>query len=65
MRILKLRGLDAVSIQQDANERHFISTTSGIVISIATLAQIILWLLKLGFISPQVLEGILEEYYTD
>ena len=65
MRIMNIKGLNAVSIQQNKNEKQFISTTSGFVISIPTLANILLDLLRLGFMSPQVLEGILEDYYTE
>ena len=62
---MNIKGLNAVSIQQNKNEKQFISTTSGFVISIPTLANILLDLLRLGFMSPQVLEGILEDYYTE
>ena len=65
MRIMKLRGLDAISIQQNKGERVFIASSTGFVISIPTLSNIILDLLKLGFMSPEVLEGILEEYNTE
>lgn len=62
---MNIKGLNAVSVQQNKNENVFISTPSGFVISIPTLANLLLDLLKLGFMSPKVLEGILEEYYTE
>ena len=65
MRIMKLRGLDAISIQQNHGEKVFIASSTGFVIAIPTLSNIILDLLKLGFMQPEVLKGILEEYYTD
>jgi len=65
MRIIKLHGLNSVSIQKNKGERTFIASTTGIVISIPTLANILLDLLKLGYMSPEVLKGILEEYYTE
>lgn len=65
MRIMKLRGLDAISVQQNRGEKVFIASSTGFVISTRTLANLILDLLKLGFMSPEVLKGILEEYYTD
>jgi len=65
MRIMKLKGLNAISIQQNRNENVFISSSSGFVISIPTLSNILLDLLKLGFMNPQVLEGVLEDYYTE
>lgn len=65
MRIMKLRGLDAISIQQNKGEKVFIASPTGFVISIPTLSNIILDLLNLGFMRPEVLKGILEEYYTE
>jgi hypothetical protein len=65
MRIMKLKGLNAISVQQNRGEKIFIASSTGFVISIPTLANLILDLLKLGFMRPEVLEGILEEYYTD
>jgi hypothetical protein len=62
---MNIKGLNAISIQQNKNEKAFISSSSGFVISIPTLANLLLDLLKLGFMNPQVLEGILEEYYTE
>jgi hypothetical protein len=64
MRIMKLKGLDAISVQQNRGEKVFIASSTGFVISIPTLSNIILDLLKLGFMKPEVLKGILEEYYT-
>lgn len=65
MRIMKLKGLNAISVQQNRGEKIFIASSTGFVISIPTLANLILDLLKLGFMRPEVLEGILEEYYTE
>jgi hypothetical protein len=62
---MKLKGLNAISVQQNRNENVFIASPTGFVISIPTLSNIILDLLKLGFMKPQILEGILEDYYTE
>jgi hypothetical protein len=45
-------------------ENHFISSNSGFVISIETLAHIINYLVQNNIMSHKVLEGILEEYNT-
>lgn len=64
LKIIRLAGLNAVSIQQDEDTRHFISSHNSFVISIPTLAYIILSMLKSGFMDEEVLLGILEEYHT-
>jgi hypothetical protein len=46
-------------------ETPFISSNSGFVISIRTLAYIINYLVQNDIMSPKVLEGILEEYNTE
>ena len=65
IKIIKLNGLNAISIQKDKDDRTFISTNDGIVISMPSLSTIIKYLIINKFMSPKVLEGILEEYYSD
>jgi len=64
MKIIKLAGLNAISIKQEEGERNFISSYNSFIISIPTLAYIILFLLKSGFMDKEVLFGILEEINT-
>lgn len=64
LKILNLKEHNAVSVQME-NDVHFISSNSGFVISIQTLAHIINYLVQNGIMSPKVLEGILEEYNTE
>ena len=65
LKIINLKTLNAVSIQKEDDSQHFISSNSGIVISISTLAYIINFLVQNNIMSPRVLEGILEEYNTE
>jgi len=65
IRIIKLKGLNAISIQKDKDDKTFISTNDGIVIGIPTLSYLIRYLVVNEYMSPKVLEGILEEYYLD
>ncbi len=64
LKIINLKALNSISIQKEPNDRCFISSVNGIVISIPMLSFILLSLLKNGFLDEQVLEGILEEYHT-
>ena len=64
LKIINLKEHNAVSVQME-DGMPFISSNSGFVISIQTLAHIINYLVKNGIMSPKVLEGILEEYNTE
>ena len=64
LKIINLQEHNAVSIQMEGG-LPFISSSSGFVISIQTLAHIINYLIKNDIMSPKVLEGILEEYNTE
>ena len=64
LKIINLKEHNAVSVQMEGG-MPFISSGSGFVISIQTLAHIINYLVKHDIMSPKVLEGILEEYYTE
>jgi len=52
-------------IKQTDGKDFFIATSDSIIISVQSLAFLISFLLKNNFISPRLLEGILEEYNTD
>ena len=65
LKILKLDGLNAISIKQDDYDRKFITSENSFVISIPTLVSIINFLIQSGFMDYQILEGILEEKFTE
>ena len=65
LKIIKLNGVNAVSIQQDEEARHFISSSNSFVIGIPTLTTIINFLVQNNFMHYQILEGILEERHTN
>ena len=65
LKILKLQGLNAISIKQDDYDRQFITSENSFIISIPTLINIINFLVQSGFMDYRVLEGILEEYNTE
>ena len=62
--ITKLGKVNTIVIKQTGDERHFISTQNSVIISVPTLAMILKFLLQFNFIRPQLLEGLLEEYYS-
>jgi hypothetical protein len=64
LQISKIPGLNTLVIRQ-ADDTFFVSNRDSIVISVQTLSWIISFLIKEGFMSYRVLEGILEEYHTD
>lgn len=57
--------LGVLVIKQTDGKDFFISTNDSIIISVASLSFIISFLVKNGFMSYKVLEGILEDYHTD
>lgn len=58
-------GLNSIVLKQSDNKSFFIASSKAIVISIPSLSFILRSLLDLDILSPKVLEGILEEYYSD
>ena len=65
IKILKLKGLNAISIKKEKEDKMFISTNNSFIISIPSFATLIRYLVFNKIMSPKVLEGILEEYYSD
>lgn len=59
--LINLKNINSVCIKQNVGARLFLTTSDSFVISIPTLAMIIKELVKKGFMSPKVLEGILSE----
>ena len=65
LKIIGLRALNSISVQQDEGSKHFISSSNSFIIAVPTLSYILLALLKNNIIDEQVLQGILEEYHTE
>jgi len=55
---------DTLVIRQFEGKDCFIATVDSIVISIGSLANILHFLVMNEYMSPKVLEGILEEYHS-
>lgn len=64
LRVSRIPKLNTIVIRQDLGRGFFISSPSSIVIGIDTLAFILKFLIDNEYMSPKVLEGILEEYNT-
>lgn len=60
---IRIPHLNTLVIKQKFGQSFFVAASNSIVISVPTLAFIIKFLVMNNFISPKVLEGILEEYY--
>jgi hypothetical protein len=64
MTIKYLKPLNTLVIKNEEGRGLFISTSDSLIITIASLANLLRYLLFKGFVSPEVLEGLLEEYNT-
>jgi len=60
--ITSIKHMNLVAIKQEEGKGFFISAQDAIVISIPNLAYILQFLVMNNYMSPKVLEGILEEY---
>lgn len=63
LKITKLDNANTLILRQSEGKEFFISTMDSIVISPKSLAFILKFMVINGFLSPKVLEGVLEEYY--
>jgi len=63
--VSKLPELNLLTIRQEKPGELFIADRNSIVIGLQSLSSLLLFLTKNGFISHRMLEGILEEYFTD
>ena len=64
LQITKLTNIDTLVLKQTGGKDFFIAAPDSIVISPGSLAFILTFMVMNGFLSPKVLEGVLEEYYT-
>jgi hypothetical protein len=60
--VRKIPRVNTLVLTQTEGQEFFVSTKDNIVISISSLAFIISFLVKNGYVNFKVLEGILEEY---
>jgi len=62
--VTSIKHMNSIVIKQVDGKDFFISAPDAIVISIPSLANIIHFVVKNGYMSPKVLEGILEDFYS-
>jgi hypothetical protein len=48
-----------------SKDKFFFTNDRSIAISVSSLSYLLLFLVQNGYVSPKVLEGILEEYYSN
>lgn len=59
--VSKIKHLNTLVIRQINGGRYFLATDDSIVISVDTLAFILKFMITNGYLSPKVLETILQE----
>jgi hypothetical protein len=64
LQISKIPKLNTIVIQQEGTD-FFIPTKNGIIISVRQLANLLLIMMRLGYLNPKVLEGVLEDIHTN
>lgn len=65
IKIQFLPGINTLIIKKKAKDRFFSSNDTTLAINLRALSYLISVLVKKNILSPKVLEGILEEYYTE
>jgi hypothetical protein len=65
IKILLLADKDTLVFQKNPKSRVFISTTDSVIMGKQTFITLVNYLVSEKVIHPNVLEGILEEYYTE
>jgi hypothetical protein len=63
--VSNIPNLNLIVIKQYEGKDFFIATPDSIVISVQSLSFILKFIIENNIMSPRVIEGILEEYYTD
>lgn len=63
LKIFKIPNMNLLVIKQSGGN-YFVATNDSIVIDIFGLSSILKYLLVSELLSPKVLEGVLEEYYS-
>ena len=64
LQISRIPTLNVLVIKQEGGRDFFTTTNNGIIISVQQLSNLLWYLIKLEFLSPKVLMGILEDYNT-
>lgn len=63
LKIFKIPRMNVIVIKQSGG-KFFVSTKDSIVIDLFGLSSILKYLLISNIVSPKLLEGVLEEYYS-
>lgn len=64
LQISRIPTLNVLVIKQEGGRDFFTTTGNGLIISINQLSNLLLFLIKLGFLNKKVLEGVLEDVNT-
>jgi hypothetical protein len=64
LRVFKVPNMNIIVLKQDEGGHFFVSTKDSLLIDIFGLSSILKFLLFSRMVSPKVLEGILEEFYS-
>jgi len=59
-----LPGINYLKIEKEPGDTFYYSNDTEITISIYNLVRLLNFLVKRGFLSHKILEGILEEYHS-
>lgn len=66
VRVSKLAGVDLLVVEKlSKRDSLFYTNEKAIAISTANFSRLLLFLVINEYISPNILEGILEEYYSN
>jgi len=64
IKIKYLPGINYLKIEKESGDTFFYSNDTEITISIYNLSRLLNFLVKSGFLSYKIFEGILEEYHS-
>lgn len=66
LQVTFLAGVNMLVVRKlDKKNTFFAVSEDGFAISVSAFAYLLKFLIQSGFVSPKLLEGILEEYYTN
>ena len=65
LEISKLKGVNVIVIKRTQGNEFFITTPDSIIMGISEFSTLLNYLVKSKILSHKILEGILEEFYSD
>lgn len=65
LKVTRIPRLNLIVLSQDKERSFYLASPKSVIFEISTFTFILKFLVDNGYIDPQVLEGILEEYHTD